>query len=567
MGNIFDTVKALRDLGYSVVPSKGKHPSVKWKPYQDRLPTDAEHTAWRYDLKPKPELYGIVTGALSKIVVVDCDSADAMSIMGELLPHVRTPRGGGHYYFEHPGHYVKTVAGLLPKLDIRADGGFVNAVGTNPQTDGEYQIEIIPTPETIYPWAQMPKAILEEMNRSEPTSEAKPGEPISEGRRNSTLAEIAGAMRRHGAGQEAIEVALLKENATRCQPPLDEREVRRIAESVARYEPASILQSEAPEVISARGLMEKDFDELRFALPGMVPEGFTILAGKPKSGKSWWALQAAYSVALGKNLMDGSECEKGHALVLALEDGQRRLQDRIRKLNASDFVLQSLVESEKGIHIIATMGDLEVPDGLDLTVSWPKVGDGGIEELEKYLDEHPDTRLIIIDIIRRIAKKKGKGTAYDEDYESVQPLQELATRRRVAIIGVHHTRKASSDDPMDTVSGTFGLTGGADSVLVLKRESEDDFRFSITGRDIWDRELAIRFRKDCTWRLLGDASSVFISEEREEILDAIGEGSLAPFEIAKLINKNPSTTRTLLAKMLHAGLVSKDSSGKYSEAR
>jgi len=120
---------------------------------------------------------------------------------------------------------------------------------------------------------------------------------------------------------------------------------------------------------------------------------------------------------------------------------------------------------------------------------------------------------------------------------------------------------------MDTVSGTFGFTGGADSILVLKRESEDDFRFSITGRDIYDRELALRFGGGCIWRLLGNASSVFISEEREEILDAIEDQSLAPFEIAKLVDKNKSTIRTLLGKMLNAGLVSKDSSGKYSVAR
>lgn len=145
MTNILSIVNELRNLELSIIPSgggkDGKHPLVKWKQYQDRLPTEEEYQAW---FKQKIFLWGIVTGKISGVVIVDCDDEEAIAIMGDLLPHIRTPRGGAHYYFKHPGYHVKTQVGILPKVDIRADGGFANIVGKNPVTDGEYRIEVMP---------------------------------------------------------------------------------------------------------------------------------------------------------------------------------------------------------------------------------------------------------------------------------------------------------------------------------------------------------------------------------------------------------------------------------------
>ena len=171
----------------------------------------------------------------------------------------------------------------------------------------------------------------------------------------------------------------------------------------------------------------------------------------------------------------------------------------------------------------------------------------------------------MIDIIKRITRKKGRGTTYDEDYDSIQPLQELAIKRGVAILGVHHTRKALSDDPIEMVSGTFGLTGGADSIIVVQRVAEGESRFSFSGRDILMQELAMQFNeKNHRWTCLGDADSHFISDERERIIDCLGDDSLSPSEVSRLLGKNASTTRTLLFKMLRDGQLEKDSKGKYS---
>jgi len=150
----FDTARRLLALGYSVIPSgagpKGKFPLVRWFPYQKRIPTDDELGGWQNTLRP--QLWGIVTGAVSGIVILDADGPRATSLSENagLSPTVFTPRCA-NFWFRHPGHHVKTVAGILPELDVRGDGGFANVVGT--RTDGgTYRINRWPTPDSLYRW-------------------------------------------------------------------------------------------------------------------------------------------------------------------------------------------------------------------------------------------------------------------------------------------------------------------------------------------------------------------------------------------------------------------------------
>jgi hypothetical protein len=225
-------------LGLSVVPSgagpSGKAPLVLWADYQQRRPTEAEVLAWGENLQPK--LWGVVTGAISGVVAVDTDTPEARGVMGDLEPHVLTPRGGAHFYFRHPGKRVKTDAGLLPGLDVRGDGGFANILGPG------YTIARLPTPDTVYPWERLPERVRGALEASA-TARAKvvkvvsEGQPIPETQRNATLASYAGTMRRRGMPHEAIEAALLEVNRRQCQPPLSEIEVEKIAKSIAHYPP------------------------------------------------------------------------------------------------------------------------------------------------------------------------------------------------------------------------------------------------------------------------------------------------------------------------------------------
>jgi len=233
----------LQTLGYSVIPSGGgdkhKAPLVDWQEYQQRQATDSELETWQRELSP--QLWGIVTGAISGIVVLDADTSDTRAALESELgpPHVVTPGGGGHWYFKHPGHHVKTVAGLLPGVDVRGDGGFVNIVGERP--DGKYQIVQLPTPDNIYSWDRLPAWIRNALSSRPATRETiGEGALIPEGQRNAHLTSLAGSMRGRGMSEEGILAGLLAENRKRCVPPLSAEEVGRIARSVGRYEPASL---------------------------------------------------------------------------------------------------------------------------------------------------------------------------------------------------------------------------------------------------------------------------------------------------------------------------------------
>lgn len=241
-----DIAFKLHTLGFCVIPSgggeTGKAPLVNWAEYQHQLSTESDLNHWETTLHPK--MWGMVTGAISGVVVVDADTPETRAELETEIgmpPHVLTPRGGGHFYFAHPGYLVKTTVSIIPQVDIRADGGFVNTVGSRP--DGEYTILRLPTPDILIPWVQLPARIRRALDSSKPAAAPTTTEgTIPEGERNAHLTSLAGSMRRRGMPQAAIEAALLETNATLCQPPLPEQEVLAIARSVARYKP----QPDAP---------------------------------------------------------------------------------------------------------------------------------------------------------------------------------------------------------------------------------------------------------------------------------------------------------------------------------
>lgn len=227
----------LVNFAYSVIPSgggpSGKAPLVAWEKYQKVTPELEDLQAWEQEFKPS--LWGIVTGAISCIVVIDIDKPELRTMFDEagLSPHIQTPRGGFHYWFRHPGRSVKTMAGLLPGIDVRGDGGFVNVIGK--RKDGEYKVLVPPSPSAVYDWDKLPKQIAQALNGHKPTQRQEEHIDIPEGERNATLAQLAGTLRRKGLSQEEIEAALQVRNAKSCKPPLPENEVSEIAKSIARY--------------------------------------------------------------------------------------------------------------------------------------------------------------------------------------------------------------------------------------------------------------------------------------------------------------------------------------------
>ncbi len=168
---------------------------------------------------------------------------------------------------------MRTITKILPGIDIRGVGGFVNIIGKNPKTGGEYKISQLPAPEDLIPHNKLPMYILNALESNEPTPEpeleVELDKPILEGQRNTHLAGKGISMSRAGFGQNAIEAALLKENAEKCQPPLEEKEVRGIAKSVAQYKP--VQTGDKKRLTMATQLVELAKDIELFHTPDRMP--------------------------------------------------------------------------------------------------------------------------------------------------------------------------------------------------------------------------------------------------------------------------------------------------------
>lgn len=295
---------------------------------------------------------------------------------------------------------------------------------------------------------------------------------------------------------------------------------------------------------SAVDLLAEDFPEPRWAIPGIVPEGLTLFAGPPKVGKSWLMLGAAVAVASGGKAFGSIGVDAGGVLYVALEDPARRLAQRL------GIVLEGA----------------PAPAGLDFATTWPLLHDGGADLLDAYLTEHTATRLVVVDVF---AKARGttsdREDRYQADYRAMSWLKDVADRHSVAAVAVHHVRKAASEDFVDTVSGTNGLAGAADTILVLARSrGAADAKLHITGRDVDEAEHAMRLVGG-RWTLLdGPASDWDLADTRRAIARYLRkEGPAMPKRIADDLGLDHELTKKTCRRMLDDEQLTSAGNGLY----
>src|SRR5260221_4773450 len=201
--------------------------------------------------------------------------------------------------------------------------------------------------------------------------------------------------------------------------------------SFRHAQPESLLSQQKPGIFSLQDLLSWELPPVRWAVPDILPEGLTLLAGKPKQGKSWLALSVALSIAAGGVALGAQPVTQGDVLYLALEANARRLQARAKQL-------------------LASMTD--VPGGMEFALEWP--------------------RLVVIDTWAKVAPPSGERrcSQYAGDYEALTPLKRLADTYHVSILAVHHLRKTGSSDVLDEITGSTGMTGARHGGLILNRE-------------------------------------------------------------------------------------------------
>lgn len=289
---------------------------------------------------------------------------------------------------------------------------------------------------------------------------------------------------------------------------------------------------------SVAELMSMEFPPLSWIVEGLIPEGTILLAGKPKSGKSWMVLNIMVAAKLRFELLR-RPVRPVDGLYLALEDTPRRMQSRMQTL---------MLECR---HRITELG------GFEYRCDWPR-GAAGAVLLDEYLAAHPNCRIVAVDVLAKIRPSGDRRGAYEQDYEAIAAWKEVADKHRITLIIVHHTRKAEADDVFDEVSGTLAINGVVDQIIVLKRMPADPKQATLhmRGRDLPDdHELGIELRAGW-WHLIGRAADVAASDARREILEVLREAE-GPMTTADLMKATGRRSRPSFSKLL----------GKMVEAR
>lgn len=216
-------------------------------------------------------------------------------------------------------------------------------------------------------------------------------------------------------------------------------------------------------------------------IDGLLYAGAYILAGAPKIGKSFLVAQIAYHVSTGEALW-GYEVHQGTVLYLALEDDFQRIQSRM-------FMMYGVADTAS----------------LHFATAANKIGNCLDEQLENFIKEHPDTKLVIIDTMQKIREAGGEAYSYASDYEIIGKLKRFADRHSICIVTVHHTRKQPAGDSFETISGTTGLLGCADGALLMQKKKRTalEATVDVVGRDQQDQILYLKrmpIRRSGIWK-------------------------------------------------------------------
>ena len=207
------------------------------------------------------------------------------------------------------------------------------------------------------------------------------------------------------------------------------------------------------------------------------------------------ALEIGISVASGQPFM-GMETEIGDVLYLDLEGKKFRVQKRLEKLLVGP-----------------------APDRLFISHECERLDDGLMDQVNMWAAEAEHPVMVIIDTLGKVdgARKKGEN-AYQSDTRVLGTLQGFALDKKIAVVVVHHLRKSTagsnSADPFELVSGSMGITGVADAVLLLTgKRGEEDSLLSVSSRDFEAKELVIMMDNG-RWILKSTNSEEYLEEQR-----------------------------------------------------
>lgn len=248
-------------------------------------------------------------------------------------------------------------------------------------------------------------------------------------------------------------------------------------------------------------LMAETFPPMRWVIQELLPEGLAVLSGKPKIGKGFMGLQIALAAASGGHFL-GYQATAGPVLFIALEDGPRRIQGRLKKMGVPATRLP-----------------------IDFEYEWPPLDVQGLNELRVRLAKGSEWGPYVLVIIDTLASAKTNNI--DENNASdmaslVNSIQQVAQRHQCCILMIFHHRKKGTGDPVYDPRGSTATPAGCDTLLGLYKEPEA-YILGTVSRD--GPELELRLKRDFVdsfpWQLIGRIGEVPRNIAQEDILDAL----------------------------------------------
>lgn len=305
--------------------------------------------------------------------------------------------------------------------------------------------------------------------------------------------------------------------------------------------------------VSMNELYENVYQSRPPVIDGLLHAGTYLFVGAPKIGKSFLMAQLAYHVSTGQMLWN-YPVHSGTVLYLALEDDYRRLQERLFRMFGTDGT-----------------------ENLYFAICAKQLGMGLDEQLQKFVREHPDTRLIIIDTLQKIREAAGEKYSYASDYEIVGRLKQLADRSGVCLLLVHHTRKQQAEDRFDMISGTNGLLGAADGAFLLQKERRTDntATLDISGRDQQEQRLyLVRDAERLIWHLERAETEPW-KEPLDPILDSVAglvatdntEWNGSPTDLANAIHLDMKPNTLTMRLNVNAARLLQEYGVRYENSR
>lgn len=297
------------------------------------------------------------------------------------------------------------------------------------------------------------------------------------------------------------------------------------------------------------------FPPMEWIVPGLVAEGFGLVVGPPKLGKSWFVLGLGLAAACGGRALGKIALDPRPVLYAALEDGDRRMQDRARQL-----MIGEPIPAAFEYFTAATPAEI-----LPIIAEW--------------LDAHPEG-LVLLDTLGRVMPQALPGeSAYQRDYRVGSRLKALTDAHPgSALLVVHHNRKVPSSDWMDSTSGTQGLNGSADYTIVLERARGDgNALLKVTGRDVAEGEYAVTMTGG-SWALAGDdldaaakaardaAATQGVGDRMSEVVSLViaEPGGLRAEHVAERLGLDKDSAGRYLRRATDAGRIKRTGRGLYT---